>query len=306
MDEGRLLAVGRSRNYRRKCVQVMNDIIKNQQVIYQSYLSKEAHVTTARWLDHVVAVKHALVRGRVLRQCLRAIKTRDSGPSHPNLGAYQGRPVASFSRDVDHRMALNHPRLRRLRQCEKVMEDGRKYGTILDPLAMRSKVEDFFDNLQLVDENRVKKNKSSPEDKKSSNDAQEKMTFKYRGIDRRPSRLVDPVDVRHIREADSGATLNLHAITEGDEGSQGDPHEGSQGDHNEGIQAGDDANMSRLNKLPSIQRKQLRPPQAGAGQKGGTIERHKGGPERRRSLVLPPIKTDKNMVNILTVNKDGK
>ena len=38
MDEGRLGHVKKSQNYNRKCVHVMNDIIRNQQVSWVCYL----------------------------------------------------------------------------------------------------------------------------------------------------------------------------------------------------------------------------------------------------------------------------
>jgi len=206
MDEGRLGAVRKSQSYNRKSVHVMNEIIKNKQDLYQGFLSREEHVTHARLMTDVISAKRNVVRNHVLLQCMEGLR-EDTASGDATLGVYKGRPIASLTRDIDYLVAQNHPKLRRLRLCKKVKENGFKYGTLLDPSTMRSKVDDFFRRnyvlAQPVDLSLLRL------DKEPRNPLTDESKFRYR--DPRPQQVTQNDEmainsVHHAQADTEGAT----------------------------------------------------------------------------------------------------
>ncbi|GFO49024.1 transport protein sec16a [Plakobranchus ocellatus] len=148
MDEGRLRAVRKSQRLHRKFAHAINDTIRNRQEYYQSCLSREEQEARARLVSKVIGMRRTVVRNRVLLQCLNVHRKNHPDRAHtePLLGKYGGRPIDSFTRDIDQKLAWYHPRLRRLRKVDRIKQSCLKHGDILSEDTIREKMSEFFTN----------------------------------------------------------------------------------------------------------------------------------------------------------------
>lgn len=177
MDEGRLgLAVRREEKHR-KFVYIMNDIVRTQLGLYNSCLAREEHEASVKLVKSSVEVKRAIVRQRVLLQCLemRKRKVLDRDP-HAPFGQYGGRPLWTMSRDIDRVIANNHPRLRRMRRAKDLMQKSLQSGAILDTDTMVRRMEAFFQLKQGQGRQEHSENDEGPESSQIS--SQQKNPFK--------------------------------------------------------------------------------------------------------------------------------
>jgi len=76
-----------------------------------------------------VFVRKAIVKQRVLQQCLR-MKRECRTFTDNNLGVYGGKPLYTYSRDIDKFIADQHPRRRRVRVAEKALKQSIRRGKI--------------------------------------------------------------------------------------------------------------------------------------------------------------------------------
>ncbi|XP_055896711.1 uncharacterized protein LOC106058151 isoform X2 [Biomphalaria glabrata] len=156
MDEGRLGAAKRGSRRIRKVTHILNEIVKNKQVVYQHCLSREQQESSSKLLTQVVRVRKDVVKKRVLLQCLNMRKQSSSASSSlDSLGAYGGQPLSSFSRDVDQRIAWYHPKLRRHRYVERVKQNCADQGAILNEHEAKTKMDSFFKQLREDEERRA-------------------------------------------------------------------------------------------------------------------------------------------------------
>ena len=129
MDEGRVAACHRLENKRRKFLIVVNDVVKSKYDVYAEYVD-HAHMTRTNQLDKSqMFVKRALARQKILRKCMQMRRANiDPGNLY---GRYGGKPIESFSRDIEHFMTYNHPKARRQRYLHQLKEESLDKGAIL-------------------------------------------------------------------------------------------------------------------------------------------------------------------------------
>lgn len=144
MDTGRLGIVRRQENSRRKFVFMLNDVMKSHYEVVDDCLSREKFEIGIKYDKSLVPVRRTIVKQRVLQQCLK-MKRESRKFTNRNLGAYSGKPLYTFSRDIDKFIADNHPRRRRLRQAEKALKESIERGKILDPTKIPEKIKQYFE-----------------------------------------------------------------------------------------------------------------------------------------------------------------
>ncbi|XP_076436249.1 uncharacterized protein LOC143275845 [Babylonia areolata] len=164
MDEGRLAVVLRQEEQHRKFVYMMNDIVRARFGLYSNWLSREQHDSSVKLVKNCTEVKRSIVRQRVLRNCLemrkRKIVARD--PTRP-FGQYGGKPLWAMSRDIDHVIANNHPKIRRMRHVEQVMRQSLESGAILDEAAITRRMEAFLQLKKQHPQQQQQQQRKSPE-----------------------------------------------------------------------------------------------------------------------------------------------
>ncbi|KAH9490734.1 hypothetical protein Btru_035368 [Bulinus truncatus] len=149
MDEGRLGAARRGSRHIRKVTHVLNEIIKSRQILYQHCISREHQESSTKLITQLVQARKEVVKKRVLLQCLTMKKETFVASSEKSLmGSYAGRPLVAFSRDVDQKIAWNHPNLRRHRYVDRVKQNCLDNGDILSEDETKEKIERFFVKLR--------------------------------------------------------------------------------------------------------------------------------------------------------------
>lgn len=155
MDTGRLGIVRRQENSRRKFVFMLNDVIKTQCEVVDECLSREKFEIGVKYDKSFVPVRRSVVKQRVLQQCLK-MRRGSRKFSDRNLGVYGGKPLYTYSREIDKFIADMHPRHRRLRQAEKALKESIDKGKILDPQNIPHKIEQYFEKNWKPDEPQIK------------------------------------------------------------------------------------------------------------------------------------------------------
>lgn len=144
MDTGRLGVVRRQENSRRKFVFMLNEVMRSQYEVVDGYLSREKFEIGVKYDKSFVPMRRTVVKQRVLQQCLK-MKRQSKIMSNRNLGAYGGKPLYTFQRDIDKLIAEMHPKLRRLKQAEKALQEGIERGRIIDPKVVPKRIDQYFE-----------------------------------------------------------------------------------------------------------------------------------------------------------------
>lgn len=143
MDTGRVGACTKLENKRRKFLIVVNDVEKNKYEVYAEYLDHAHHEAEQNFEKSKMFVRRALVRQKVLQKCMKM--RRRTLDTKPEFGRYGGRPIDAFSRDIEGYIAHNHPKLRRKRHLEKLLDESFDNGSILKQTAVNNKVADWME-----------------------------------------------------------------------------------------------------------------------------------------------------------------
>ncbi|CAL1538606.1 unnamed protein product [Lymnaea stagnalis] len=120
MEDGRLGAVNRGIRRNRKVIYVTNEIIKNKQKLFESSLVRDHDKMVYKLAASEFKARKAALMNRVLLQCLNVNKKVSVPSNASDLGVYGGRPLDSFSKDIEQWIAWQHPRLRRLRKVDQI------------------------------------------------------------------------------------------------------------------------------------------------------------------------------------------
>ena len=143
MDSGRVGACHKLENKRRRYLMVVNDVVKSRYDVLAEYLD-HAHDESAHNFEKSKAfVRRALVRQKVLQKCM---KMRRQNVGNQNMyGRYGGKPIDAFSRDIESFIAFNHPKKRRKRYLQKLMDDSLDTGAILKEDIAQERVQSWME-----------------------------------------------------------------------------------------------------------------------------------------------------------------
>ena len=132
-------------NKRRQFLIVVNDVVKNKYDTYTEIVEKDKVNADYRFEKSKMFVRRALVRQRVLQQCMRMRRSDFDPTPHKNLyGRYGGRSIDQFGREIETFIAMNHPKIRRQRKIRQLLEDGVAQGKILEEKAIASRMQSFL------------------------------------------------------------------------------------------------------------------------------------------------------------------
>ena len=165
MDSGRVGACHRLENKRRQFLIVVNDVVKNRFDTYTDIVEKDRAVADHKYEKSKMFVRRALVRQRVLQQCMRMRRTDIDRNPHTNIyGRYGGRSVEQFGREIETFIAMNHPKIRRQRKIKELMEEGLEQGKILEEKTITTRMHSFLQrSLTKMRLKRLQKEKSQLE-----------------------------------------------------------------------------------------------------------------------------------------------
>lgn len=145
MDSGRVGVCHRLENKRRQFLIVVNDVVKTKHDTYTELVEKDKANADFRFEKSKMFVRRALVRQRVLQQCMRMRRSDYDNSSHKNLyGRYGGRTIDQFGREIETFIAMNHPKIRRQRKIRQLLEDGKAQGKLLEEKAIASRMQSFL------------------------------------------------------------------------------------------------------------------------------------------------------------------
>ncbi|XP_052791003.1 uncharacterized protein LOC128224938 [Mya arenaria] len=143
MDTGRVGACHRLENKRRKFLMVINDVVKNKYDVYAEYLDHAHTEADYNFEKSKMFVRRALVRQKVLQKCMK-MRRREAQPRSV-FGRYGGKPVESFSRDIEGFIAHNHPKLRRKRHLERLLNESLDKGAILKQTTVKNRMSGWME-----------------------------------------------------------------------------------------------------------------------------------------------------------------
>lgn len=158
MDTGRVGACHRLENKRRKFLIVINDVVKNKYDVTTNYLDHSYEEIASRLEKSKMFVRRALVRQKVLQKCMKMRRTEK--PANSVFGRYEGKPVEAFGKDIEKFIAFNHPKMRRQRYLQKLMNESLEKGAILQETIAQQRVSNWLERsytkpkLDLVDRNK--------------------------------------------------------------------------------------------------------------------------------------------------------
>ena len=145
MDSGRVGVCHRLENKRRQFLIVVNDVVKAKHDSYTDLVEKDKANADFRYEKSKMFVRRALVRQRVLQQCMRMRRSDiDQGPHKGLYGRYGGRTIDQFGREIETFIAMNHPKIRRQRKIRQLLEDGKAQGKLLEEKVIASRMQSFL------------------------------------------------------------------------------------------------------------------------------------------------------------------
>ena len=145
MDSGRVGACHRLENKRRQFLIVVNDVEKNRFETFSDIVKKDKAVCDHKYEKSKMFVRRALVRQRVLQQCMKMRRINiDRNPHQTMYGRYGGRSIEQFGREIETFIAMNHPKIRRQRKIKQLMEEGIEQGKILEEKTISKRMHSFL------------------------------------------------------------------------------------------------------------------------------------------------------------------
>ncbi len=267
MDTGRVGACHRLENKRRKFLMVINDLVKTRYEVYADFLYNAQVEADYSLEKSKMFVRRALVRQKVLQKCM---KMRRHHPDTETIfGRYGGKPIEAFSRDIEGLIAHNHPKLRRKRHHQRLLNESLEKGAILKPTVVENRVagwiERSYTKYKLMKQKREQTNLEAIEEKLEK--ASQKTKANQRTL--RLPVLTNPFY--------SGARTGLESKEVSKPDLDSKPEVGPKD-----IQTEPDV----LNLSDNMENMMLEPKQTG----GNVLD-------KKRTLVLPPINPTKVMVS---------
>lgn len=307
MDEGRLGVVRRHEGYRRKGVYVYNEMTRSRWNTLNAHLTKEKYDSAVKFEKSTIMVRRAIVRQRVLQQCMKMKKQSVLKSNDSMLGCYGGKPLHAFARDIDKTIAYMHPRLRRLRKVDEQIRDSLRLGKIITEDEIVRRVKHYLDT-NWKDSEEKRKSKRLPLDDSLG----KKDIFSRHRNHIPPIRgLVNPF-YKFINEEEeqkntsdnqlsfdklslADAQPKTHPVKSEHEEDISNHHKVEKLDSDDSKRAKGVSSPERSNKiLPSIPEKPVTDDSVIK-----VIDRQNHSPEmleRKRSIILPPITMTKKMM----------
>lgn len=144
MDTGRVGACHKLENKRRKFLIVINDVVKNKYDVYAEYLDHAHKETDHNFEKSKMFVRRALVRQKVLQKCMK-MRRLNINDERTVFGRYGGKPIESFGKDIESFIAYNHPKMRRQRHLQKLLNESLEKGAILKQNVVENRVASWME-----------------------------------------------------------------------------------------------------------------------------------------------------------------
>lgn len=288
MDSGRVGVCHRLENKRRQFLIVVNDVARSKCDSYNDIVDKDKADADYRFEKSKMFVRRALVRQRVLQQCMKMRRTNLDRNPHNNLyGRYGGRSIEQFGREIETFIAMNHPKIRRQRQIKRLMEEGLAQGKLLEQKTVSDKMQTFLQrSLTKMRLKRIQKEKSQISVKRESSKINQRQ-----GLPRLPV-LTNPffTNSRRVVENDSNQIMNVEIKPVRASG----PNEVNILKLTDDVQNMTVTDRKRQNRTDDEQVKELKA--QNVLKELGQLDTTVLDPGPRTQLVLPPIKSTNAIV----------
>lgn len=145
MNEGRLGTVRKQENSNRKYMCIQNDVAKFRQDELTHIFDHEKEEELRRKDRSAGKIRKKAVQSHVLGKCLQ-LNREDTltSPTGNLYGHYNGRPIASFSSDVDNYIKNKNPKVRKQREMQDLMRKYKETGKILEEDQIKGKIRDYL------------------------------------------------------------------------------------------------------------------------------------------------------------------
>ncbi|XP_069118081.1 uncharacterized protein [Argopecten irradians] len=133
LGDRRLALAGKQSHRSRKLTSIVNEKLKRKYKRYEKAVDKDAKSFEYKSWQNTMPIKDTMLRIRGAQKCLK--KRRESvlleeDPENKKFGMYDGVSLDAMKYEIDKIQREAHPRVRRLRKVEKLLESGKHDGRI--------------------------------------------------------------------------------------------------------------------------------------------------------------------------------
>ncbi|XP_060068993.1 uncharacterized protein LOC132549094 [Ylistrum balloti] len=135
LGDRRLALAGRQSHRNRKLTSIVNEKLKRKYKRYERVVEKDAKSYEYKAWQNTMPIKDTMLRIRGAQKCLK--KRRESvfleeDPENKKFGIYDGVSLDAMKYEIDQIHRDSHPRERRLRKVERLLESGKHDGRLVD------------------------------------------------------------------------------------------------------------------------------------------------------------------------------
>ncbi|XP_033735877.1 uncharacterized protein LOC117324233 [Pecten maximus] len=133
LGDKRLALTGKKSHRIRKLTSIVNEKLKRKYKRYEKVVDKDAKSLEYRSWQNTMPIKDTMLRIRGAQKCLK--KRRESvlledDPENKKFGIYDGVSLDAMKYEIDKIHMEAHPRVRRLRKVERLLESGKHDGRL--------------------------------------------------------------------------------------------------------------------------------------------------------------------------------
>lgn len=145
LQDKRLTYMSKITRRTRKLTQIENDMLSRKNDVYSKCLGKEKQNLNYRTWQRAKPFRESLLQARSIQKCMKKHKICDCFINSPeyNYGMYGGLRLRSLRHEIEQTIKEAHPKIRRQRNVQKLLADGKEDGRLVD----YDKVQKTLDNI---------------------------------------------------------------------------------------------------------------------------------------------------------------
>jgi hypothetical protein len=134
LQDKRLTYMSKVTRRSRKLTQISNDTLARNTSVYTKCVNREKQSYDFRSWQRSKPFRDSLIQARSTQKCLKKHKLCDCFVNSPkfNYGMYGGIQLRNLRHEIEETIKQAHPRMRRLREVKKLLDDGRKDGRLVN------------------------------------------------------------------------------------------------------------------------------------------------------------------------------
>ncbi|OWF46010.1 uncharacterized protein LOC110456296 [Mizuhopecten yessoensis] len=159
LGDKRLALAGRQSHRTRKLTSIVNEKLKRKYKTYEKVVDKNAKSFEYKSWQNTMPIKDTMLRIRGAQKCLK--KRRESvlleeDPENKKFGMYDGISLDTMKYEIDKIHQDAHPRVRRLRKVERLLESGKHDGRLVNYDEIKVSLDAILNRPSLMRKNETK------------------------------------------------------------------------------------------------------------------------------------------------------